>query len=63
MAISSLCTSDKLVVRRINADSLESFKAPKDFDLSKAELILNNYDGAVTSVLKPYETRVYLWQK
>ena len=35
---------------------------PKDFDLYKASLILNNYDNN-TSVLKPYECRVYLLNK
>ena len=45
------------------SDGMEEFKAPAGFDLRKAELILNNYDGTATSVLKPYETRVYLWQK
>ncbi|MDD6012681.1 MAG: alpha-glucosidase C-terminal domain-containing protein, partial [Oscillospiraceae bacterium] len=41
-----------------------AFRAPKDFDLSSAELVLSNYDsnplihnGFLT---RPYETRVYL---
>ena len=35
---------------------------PSNFDLSKSTLILNNYDND-SLVLKPYETRVYLWNK
>ena len=53
----------KVLVVCSYSDGMEEFKTPAGFDLSKAELILNNYDGATTSVLKPYETRVYLWQK
>ena len=39
-----------------------SFKAPKGFELSSAELILQNYSDC-GSVMKPYEVRVYLWNK
>ena len=53
----------KILVVCSYSEAMEEFKAPAGFDLRKAELILNNYDGAATSVLKPYETRVYLWQK
>ena len=35
---------------------------PSNFDLSKSTLILNNYNND-SLVLKPYETRVYLWNK
>ena len=35
---------------------------PGKFDLSKAELVLHNYDNN-SLVLKPYETRVYIWNK
>ena len=35
---------------------------PSKFDLSKAELILTNYNNE-TNVLKPFECRVYLWNK
>ena len=38
-------------------------KAPKGFDLTAAELILQNYPDAVSTVLRPYEVRVYLWKK
>ena len=37
-------------------------KTPKGFDLSKAELMLCNYDAPGT-LLMPYECRVYLWNK
>ena len=38
------------------------FKAPAGFDLSTAELILQNY-AAPSDRMKPYEVRVYLWNK
>ena len=38
------------------------FKIPANFDLKTAKLILNNYDNDRLT-LKPYETRVYLWNK
>ena len=53
----------KILVVCSYSDSLVEFKAPEGFDLSKSELILNNYEGTATSVLKPYETRVYLINK
>ena len=37
------------------------FQAPKDFDLTKAELILQNYPNPKDGTMMPYETRVYLW--
>ncbi len=43
-----------------------AFKAPEGFDLSKAELAINNYESyGVTDngfTLRPYETRVYIWK-
>ena len=39
------------------------FKAPPGFDLSTAQLALCNYGQSDADVLKPYETRVYLWKK
>ena len=39
------------------------FKAPKGFDTNSAELIVQNYADVETNTLKPYETRVYLWNK
>ena len=40
-----------------------AFKAPKDFDIKSAELVLQNYPSADDSAIRPYETRVYLWKK
>ena len=39
-----------------------TFKAPKDFYLGGAGLILGNYPDSGDQVLKPYECRVYLWK-
>jgi hypothetical protein len=39
------------------------FKAPKGFDLASGRLILQNYERVDPAVLKPYEVRVYLWEK
>ena len=38
------------------------FQAPKGFGVASAQLILHNY-GAAGSTMKPYEVRVYLWEK
>ena len=54
-----------LVVCSFDENSV-AFKAPEGFDLSKAELMINNYNscGVVDNgfTLRPYETRVYLWK-
>ena len=39
-----------------------TFQAPKGFDLATAQLILQNYSIA-GNIMKPYEVRVYLWNK
>jgi oligo-1,6-glucosidase len=39
------------------------FKAPEGFDLATAKQILQNYPDADASRMRPYETRVYLWEK
>ena len=36
------------------------FRAPKNFDLSKAKLVLHNYEVVQENRLQPYEARVYL---
>jgi len=36
-------------------------RVPKGFDMSKAHLVLCNYDDPRKAVLQPYEARVYLW--
>ncbi len=38
------------------------WKAPRDFYLGGAELILGNYKTTVENILQPYECRVYLWK-
>ena len=38
------------------------FIVPKGFDLNTGKLVLGNYENN-TLVLKPYETRVYVWEK
>ena len=37
------------------------FKAPRGFETVGAELILQNYQNVDSSVMKPYEVRVYRW--
>ena len=39
------------------------FKAPKGFDMASGQLILGNYASVDPALLKPYEVRVYLWEK
>ena len=51
-----------LVVCSFTKDAAEMF-VPKGFDMTKAELILNNYADAQSKTLKPYECRVYLWNE
>ena len=38
------------------------FRAPRDFYLPGAELVLCNYASAKENTLQPYECRVYLWK-
>ena len=52
----------KLLVICAFADQPIAMKVPKGFDLGKARLILNNYDRPCKKALRPYETRVYLWE-
>ena len=40
-----------------------TWKLPKGFDPACSQLILNNYKTPDPAVLKPYETRVYLWKR
>ena len=51
---------EKLLVICSYADKPISMKAPKGFDITKAQLILTNYP-AQSQMLRPYECRVYLW--
>ncbi len=38
------------------------FRVPRGFDLAGAKLLLQNYDSPLPDRLRPYETRVYLWE-
>jgi oligo-1,6-glucosidase len=52
----------KLLVVCSFSDRLTAMKLPEGFDLSGAELILTNY-ATPSALLRPYESRVYLWKK
>ena len=52
----------KLLVVCSYTEKEVSFKAPKGFDMASAQLILHNYPAA-GNTMKPYEVRVYLWNK
>ena len=54
--------SQKILVACSFADRATAFRAPKGFELTKAELILGNYASADPATLAPYEVRVYLWK-
>ena len=45
------------------SDKNIKFKAPKGFDISKAQCMLCNYKDAGSPDLRPYEARVYLYNK
>ena len=51
-----------LVVCSFTKDETHLF-VPKGFDLSKAKLVLQNYENAAGDTLAPYECRVYLWEE
>ncbi len=53
----------KILVVCSFAAKMEKWQAPAGFDTGKAKLVLCNYKRAAASRLKPYETRVYLWEK
>ena len=52
----------KLLIICSFSEKESKLNIPSNFDLSKSTLILNNYDND-SLVLRPYETRVYLWNK
>jgi len=52
----------KILVVCSYSDRDEKWSVPSGFDVSTAELTLCNYENADSFVLKPYETRVYLWK-
>lgn len=52
----------KILVVCSFADKEVPFRAPNGFDIAAGKLILGNY-AAAGEKLKPYEARVYLWNK
>lgn len=54
-------SGEKLLVICSFADHDTALKIPAGFDIARGELILGNYDGS-SDVLRPYETRIYLWK-
>ena len=51
----------KLLVICSFTEEAVKVKAPKGFDLSKAQCMLCNYEDTKADTLRPYEVRVYLW--
>ena len=51
----------KLLVVCSFSDREQAFSAPDGFDLAAARLVLNSHGETRQDVLKPYESRVYLW--
>jgi len=52
----------KLLVVCAFTEKPVKLKIPRGFELEKAKLILHSHNDASGSTLKPYETRVYLWE-
>ncbi|MBQ2706574.1 MAG: alpha-glucosidase [Agathobacter sp.] len=53
----------KLLIVCSFSENLENWDVPVGFDMDKAELILCNYENVDATVMKPYEARVYCWEK
>ena len=53
----------KLLVICSFTDKATKVKIPGGFDMSKAQLMLSNYKDEDKASLRPYEVRVYLWNK
>ena len=53
----------KLLVLCSFSDKTTKMKIPAGFDMSKAQLMLSNYKDETTTTLRPYEVKVYLWNK
>ena len=56
------CKCEKLLVVASYSGKAQNLKLPKGYDLSKGELILQNYADPLPGILQPYETRVYLFK-
>lgn len=54
--------TEKLLVACSFTEKRVRFTAPKGFDLESGKLLLCNYSKYRTSIMKPYEARVYLWK-
>ena len=55
-------SKEKVLVICSYSEKEIKLKVPSNFNLSEGKLILNNYENN-SLILKPYETRVYLWKK
>ena len=53
---------EKLLVICSFSKKAQDLKVPKGYDLSKGELILQNYENPIPGILMPYESRVYLFK-
>ena len=53
---------EKLLVLCSFSDQPQDVRIPKGYDVSKGQLILHNYEDRIPNILKPYETRVYLFK-
>ena len=54
--------TQKLLVVCSYTEKEVAFKAPEGFDPASARLLLQNYPNP-GDTMKPYEVRVYLWNK
>ena len=55
--------TQKLLVVCSFANKPIKIKLPRNFPIAASKLILNNYLDSTPQVLRPYEARVYLWEK
>ena len=55
-------SKQKILVICSYYDKTTKLNIPKGFDLKTGKLVLSNYDNS-SLVLKPYETRVYVWER
>ena len=55
--------NEKILVVCSFIGNAKKWNVPAGFNISKAELILANYENTDDTLLQPYETRVYYWKK
>ena len=53
----------KILVVCSFSDKMRKLKLPAGFDISTAEIALCNYNNPAPQKLRPYEARVYVWNK